>query len=467
MHGPLGTIAGLLAAVGLAFGANAAAQGGAANVATAKRGGSAVPLNQQAGTRAQPRHTLPECPHEWSELADSLRPDSAAIGLRWSDPSNPGQTAAAGATTNVPEFHDCQRLLLRAKPHAPRQAGEDPRFRYGSLSAIFAAESQGPLAWGAVPPGPGAPLWLRVGEVYSDSAYSGLGIRAGFNCLVVVNRHRSYVPLMVSVGWNEAACLKPPLTGPKVTTLTYRVLPPRTGLIVGDVPAVARWDIDAQYRQFIGIKCGERWCEVGPVGGYGPSTQYGAAGASVQRRTIEVKGWYDEQRLALYSTGGARPVPSTVIGTVFAAPALDEYNNTNRWEAAPDTGAWLKAAAMSMSGPQGLYTSKYNITASTAPVQWSAKPNTNELWLCYDKSAIGSASSRRCGISAATLTGCTSGWYGDVRNAAGGLAHKYFCVAKREHPAMVVPGIVRWRWKVKDETIWVSCQRGCCEVDVK
>ena len=52
-------------------------------------------------------------------------------------------------------------------------------------------------------------------------------------------------------------------------------------------------------------------------------------------------------------------------------------------------------------------------------------------------------------------------------NAAGGLAHKYFCVAKREHPAMVIPGIVRWRWKVKDETIWVSCQRGCCEVDVK
>jgi hypothetical protein len=27
-----------------------------------------------------------------------------------------------------------------------------------------------------------------------------------------------------------------------------------------------------------------------------------------------------------------------------------------------------------------------------------------------------------------------------------------------------IPAVVRWRWKPNDETMWVACPAGCCEV---
>jgi hypothetical protein len=43
-------------------------------------------------------------------------------------------------------------------------------------------------------------------------------------------------------------------------------------------------------------------------------------------------------------------------------------------------------------------------------------------------------------------------------------------VIRRDHTAFMashdlhVPGTARWRWKARDETLWVRCAEGCCEV---
>jgi hypothetical protein len=45
---------------------------------------------------------------------------------------------------------------------------------------------------------------------------------------------------------------------------------------------------------------------------------------------------------------------------------------------------------------------------------------------------------------------------------------KYFCVHRRGHEDIAgldIPGIVRWRWALNDETIWIRCLEGCCEAE--
>ena len=41
----------------------------------------------------------------------------------------------------------------------------------------------------------------------------------------------------------------------------------------------------------------------------------------------------------------------------------------------------------------------------------------------------------------------------------------YRCVYRTDHGTIPVPGTARWRWVLNDETIWVRCANGCCQVD--
>src|SRR6185295_11680520 len=76
-----------------------------------------------------------------------------------------------------------------------------------------------------------------------------------------------------------------------------------------EIPAVARWEWDAARKvQYIGLRCGIDWCNIGPAspGGaalFTPADPYIApptTGAPMAAdRVRAVKGWYDQQRLAL------------------------------------------------------------------------------------------------------------------------------------------------------------------------
>lgn len=54
---------------------------------------------------------------------------------------------------------------------------------------------------------------------------------------------------------------------------------------------------------------------------------------------------------------------------------------------------------------------------------------------------------------------------------ASGANTTYLCVRYRPTSTMPgiagnyrIPAVVRWRWKPNDETMWVACPAGCCEV---
>ena len=54
-------------------------------------------------------------------------------------------------------------------------------------------------------------------------------------------------------------------------------------------------------------------------------------------------------------------------------------------------------------------------------------------------------------------------WWARVESPAGTT---YRCVVRRkpmDPAAELPPGMVRWRWKLKDEGMWVRCPGGCCE----
>ena len=119
----------------------------------------------------------PECPHDWD---DYFRPERVRkVKVSEGTPIvtsvlRPSRQFAAAATvlartylisgdiTNIPEFHDCQRLI----------AGNAAGFRgFVELAAVFAREKTDSVV--AVP-GP-----FVVAEVFSEGSYPSLGIQPG------------------------------------------------------------------------------------------------------------------------------------------------------------------------------------------------------------------------------------------------------------------------------------------------
>jgi hypothetical protein len=229
---------------------------------------------------------------------------------------------------------------------------------------------------------------------------------------------------------------------------------------------VARWDWDeVNGRQYIGIQCGTAWCEVYSRDGYQSSaTSAVTAGPSERKQVVNVKGWYDSQRLAKPVTLGApAPIePSALRSNVYPAPDLD------RRQVGDYHGRWLASAYVTMPA-MASYTHKMGLDAASGPPTMDPNPDArNVISLCHGASTA-------CKIADAKVAAChgtvaTEGWFARITRA--GIV-KEFCVMYRAWPTgaggtvpFTVPGVVRWRWKAKDETVWISCPQGCCEVVV-
>jgi len=165
---------------------------------------------------------------------------------------------------------------------------------------------------------------------------------------------------------------------------------------------------------------------------------------------VEIKGWYDEQRLDIGS-------PSKIRGTAFPAPGLHTFKIANF------TGNWVPTAFVSLATPHTKYLETFNFgSAAIGPAVDFATLDTVEL--CHGT---------ECGPEAAALN-CTWGtaptddqnWFARISRAAAGQTTKYKCVTRRGHEGLgdSIPGTVRWRWMGSDETVWMRCDVGCCEV---
>ena len=398
----------------------------------------------------------PECPEggAWSKV---FAPDSISAPF---GATNHGELALSEGSTDIVEFHDCQQFIV------PDSVSK--KLRYSSLFAIFARsylDQPYRLPEGTVMPADIGEMGTPMATIFSfDSAYSPLGIQPGFNCLfffpVQINGTAGWEARVLPVGKNQFAC-KEPLTrkGSGGTPLTVSTVPElKPGFDVP--PPVARWDWDATSQtQYIGIRCGGAWCEVHPKLGSGVAFNSSIPIAPLRSHS---KGWYDEQILMVADAAGKGPEVSAITGTFIPDEHLGKGDGpalTSRFI----TG-WQRVAEVAIRGNAGGYTSKLNLFTS------GEKMGENTVLLCY---AEPGQPNNCTGVDPAKMK-CADNWYsaivhGNLSDAASRT--QYFCVIRRTHDVASgmrshppIPGVVRWRWALNDETMWVRCLNGCCEI---
>lgn len=395
-----------------------------------------------------------------------------------------------GEVTNVPEYNDCQRFIV----------GQS----YDSIYAVFVAHNAASainrlkalecrpsltLSDGGVAPrrprsgplspsplyasrgSPGdtslvldTPTFTRAPDCRTDSTkqwnsvgisvaeivslggtYAPLGIKPKFNCLYIFDS-AALKAIMRPVDEDEKLCLEVVDPATIVGTPLMVRASSRAGLGPEDYPPVARWDTDPQTgRLYVSMICGEKWCEVGETG-LTSSVQYTSDSPDPsERRVVEVKGWYDEQRLARIEGGVA--VPSRAVGTMIPESGLDGYTP----EDFTTDVLWRRAARLVISDTVSKYKTDLNLDRTAGIQQW------NQAWLC-------AGSLQRCIPTAdqPTVSACTGGWFAKVLSYGGQTMYK--CVKMHPHEGLStpIPGTVRWAWYDTDEGGWIRCPVGCC-----
>jgi hypothetical protein len=392
---------------------------------------------------------LPECPTGgvWSTFfADTYRQLGTGSG------TSPGELPLSGMITDIPEFNDCQRFLVR----------QTNTMVFDSLFAIFARRALDSLEVDSSGSLVGAGM-IPMATIYSfHSAYPQLGIEADFNCLYFIRSPTAksgYEARIVPVQSDAAKCLATP-TASGTPLPVDRVL--MSGADVYDYPAVARWDWDSTAEaQFIGIRCGRAWCEVRPRGSASTAaatSRYTRSGTILYRRGVEIKGWHDEQRLAIPpGPGGGPATPSGIIATLIPDSLLDQDPVNVPAGSSRFNASWVRVASVALSAPPGIYAAKFNLVQSAAP------DPVNSVYFCYGP--VDPSGHSPCFTGEQKIPTCVNGGDWWARIESNPAQPRYFCITRRTHPNFKIPGVVRWRWTLHDDTMWVRCLDGCCQVN--
>ena len=328
----------------------------------------------------------------------------------------------------IPEFHDEQRLTDNASG-------------YGPIAYSYAHPVSGSLTTHAGYD----KRWVNVASVWVTSsplfpAYNGLHLQNGANCVYLWHNHP---------GSGESG--QPQWRG--------RIVPPNpannlcdggTGGVVpvafeqpstspADYPPVTRWMEGQSRHPFLGVRCGDMWCIIGPGGAALASSHMGSGGWTYSPQSI-IRGWHDDQTLGVPTAPGASPfgilatgpkisiIPHEALGTRTVGSFL--------------TGAWIPVATVIV--PIGVtLPPKYG---SIPGYGLTTGPNLFEI------RATGSYPHQ---------------WRVRLTNAAYPTGHEFARPVKwQDHSAFTtfVPATARWRWFDTDEEMWTRCGIGCCMI---
>lgn len=405
--------------------------------------------------RGRTRHQLadqnPECPVDSVMVRDSAEHFTSISYKR---------LATSGNQTLIPEFNDCQQFENKADR------------KYGPLVGIFAQQAlNAQIARMYQLAGEGVsvnavPIAIIVD--FGDVDYGPLGISRngfGFNCLYMfalrdgdeTTLHAFMLPVKAQADCDHDRA--PGGSGSK--PLDVVATRPSVGTVIfsgNDYPAVARWDWDSvAHEEYIGIGCLDAWCEIGNKNLHLSKAYSDPSRPKATGRVFEVKGWYDEEYLAVDDgTGTGKIAPSDVVGTLVPDPNLESYTMAN----GDFAGKWPTVATAYLTSASADYVKKLNLR----PAFVTTGPS-NLIALCE-------GDAQACGVpSTVDNTPCLAKpsdawyghpWYARIISATGDTVYR--CVIRRPHDGMTIPGIVRWRWKNNDQVAWIKCDAGCCEV---
>jgi hypothetical protein len=358
-----------------------------------------APEQQREKRQQQQRQQKSErCPNEPFRAADGdyeHAPDSVRVPL-------------AGDIEDIPEYHDCQRLLTQ-------------RLVYGPLVGIWAREFIDKLT---IKDYVAAPVAVAELHNFSNVPYAPLGIGVGYNCLYMQRVSGVWTALMLHTGTTRICPVQPPSTGMTVTPLEVKVQPNSAG----QAPAAARWDMDPRSNiQYMGVWCPDGWCEIG-VRGFQPSMIYNG------NREERVKGWYDEQYLAVIDATTGQLRPSSIRARTIPAPNLESLNDDD-FDCIVCFGkraGWVKVATILIEKDSAnYYLNKLNLRTGVP----------NHLFIRNNR--------------------LKRVWEARIQHT-GSTAHR--TNIRIDHGNMRVPGTSRWHFMGVDETVWVRCSFGCCDV---
>jgi hypothetical protein len=408
---------------------------------TAITGIAQTPEQRAQRDSLPPRWTADQCPNVPSAIKDSA-------GKRFLIP-------IAEETMDIHEFHDCQRMVIRA----PRERTFGPLIGVWSHQALKSFDEAAFRKRGGV-------LAAQIYN-YSGERYEVLGIRPGHNCLYLgfsklhfwkfrphwwaymvpitgnskpVNPSAGVESNAVNFVCPERLPVNIDRTRLTVTRLHY---PAATGT---NYPPVARWDWDdATGQQMIGIRCAVAWCEISTKAAAesAPTAadlqiwdwnaeQFQAIGLPGYSEMI--KGWYDEQELAI-SDGAAGLKPSGVRARFYPTPG---FSSDWAWYAEDWRAAGIISLQSTLAG------------AATKPYY---QRGLHVVWLQLDSETEGRA-----------VVQPITGMFSLSGPPPSGLTQFRVVRIKHESFDEQIPRTMRWRWVNTDDELWEACAAGCCNV---
>jgi hypothetical protein len=450
----------------------------------------------KGGGEMRPAAVVPgsQCPDTPSQILLPLRPRDPGYTGRSAAP--PPDTVVSTDVLNIkvpydtalrhvfdiPEYHDCQRLYR-------------PDATYGPLAGIFSLDAtHAPYTDSDFGQPGGVAVALIFNYSNNDPLYPGM-----INTTVPTTPSTGVDPKSLgkrsclylhygSGGWQARLWQVPtslptcPRTLPSaITTLAMTVVRTTPMPDTADYPPAARWDLtDNGSLQYMGVRCLAGWCEIAPKN-FTPSHVV----TMTPDRYHTVKGWYDQQYLAVNPGGGAA-VPSKMLGRLYPendlnALTISDYSCEPALLPAGEPFASLidphrvdaihaaqqhprkcdqkvTTAAGIADDPNGYWTKVASIHISDADTTYRRKFKLDEkgeafVYLRYNPHIA--EPKLRWQVRYAPM----SGGPGKVVTAKR-VDHSMSTFGGSK---LVVPATVRWKWVLNDEYAWSRCSYGCCD----
>jgi hypothetical protein len=335
---------------------------------------------------------------------------------------------------NEPEYHDIQRLVTRDSAH------------FGPITSVSPAQDL--LSIGDdefdQPSGPG--IHVAVVSVKGDPdpdtipSYTDLKLRtAGDYCITIRGKNMSWTGYVLPLVDGRCVFDEGSAADREVQVRAHPRGPFTNRL---DYPGAVRWDegeveaVDtdgkkrAALQPTIGVRCGIRWCEIGPRDFRTRPVELATHPKIPQRKWARVRGWNDQQWLAM---------PEGITGQLVPRyrAVIVPHQDLETYDLDKFRKAWQPVAYVLLQGPPES-SSKYG--------KAGLGPDVKTLSL---KAEDGKTPAGKD----------TTFWFALIEGSA-----TQYNVDRADHAGDVIPSVTRWAWDEADEDMWIPCDDGCCRV---
>jgi len=320
-------------------------------------------------------------------------------------------------TANSPEFQDAQRFLQSPPVYGPlAQSLSNPSLAEWKNTSDFESAFRNV-----------AVIYLWPDDGTAGAPYKNLGLVGGINCVYLAHSpgatwHAKILPI---TGYHCDAAPGALQAAPDIPVAAEDSTEPP-----GTVPPVTRFVQSDEDMAFLGVRCGARWCDVGgdiskvPHSITAMSASQPIPSAIKNSPQLRVKGWWDEQRLAIGAAGNTPPLRPNNAGAIVPVPGLARITTKDFQRGYRDVAyAYVDAVDM--------YATAFGMGKGWNRIQ------------LRDSSGVWQA----------------------LIFAPRASQPKQLLVGRVEHTIGSLPGTARWDWTDVDEWIWISCDLGCCLID--